>query len=108
MSKKYYARARTLKKNKKNRLAGHTNRSIRRDNVAMFFHVDLLLATLAGPGAMALVLPPAAPPLLAAFEGLREKVDGFEVFKEETREKQALLAAKVERPTKAQAERRAA
>ena len=57
----------------------------------------LLLAALAGPSAMALALPPEAPPWLAAFEGLRERVDGFEVFKEETREKQALLSAEVER-----------
>ena len=66
----------------------------------MPFPIALLLAALAGPGAMALALPSEAPPWLAAVEGLREKVDGFEVFKEETRGKQALLAAEVERLTK--------
>ena len=68
----------------------------------------LLLAALADPGALATALPPQAPPSPAAFEALRKKVDGFDTFREETREKQALLAAEVERPTKAQAERRAA
>ena len=66
----------------------------------MPFPIALLLAALAGPGAMALALPPEAPPWLAAVEGLREKVDGFEVFKEEMRGKHALLAAEVERLTK--------
>ena len=44
----------------------------------MPFPVSLLLAALAGPGAMALALPSEAPPWLAAVEGLREKVDTFD------------------------------
>ena len=57
----------------------------------------LLLAALADPGALATALPPQAPPSPAAFEALRKKVDGFDTFREETREKQALLSAEVER-----------
>jgi hypothetical protein len=66
----------------------------------LFPIIALLLAALAGPGATALALPSEAPPWLAAVEGLREKVDSFEIFKEETRGKHALLAAEVERLTK--------
>jgi hypothetical protein len=66
----------------------------------MHLPMALFVAALAGPSAMALAVPPEALPWLAAYEGLREKVDGFEIFKEETREKHAVLDAKVERLTK--------
>ena len=49
--------------------------------------VTLLLAALAGPGALAVALPSQAPPSPATFEAMRQKVDGFDAFREETREK---------------------
>jgi hypothetical protein len=49
--------------------------------------MTLLLAALVGPGALAVALPLQAPPSPAAFEAMRQKVDGFDAFQEETREK---------------------